>query len=84
MKVGPKEPNIDIEAAQFYMNLFGNPQYVKLPEKYALQHIVDVDVSQLYKKNYGNPQYFELPQQYAFGFIPEEAELEKKDNNVPK
>ena len=89
LKVGPKEPNIDIEAAQFYMNLFGNPQYVKLPEKYALdvgpkEHIVDIDVSQLYKKNYGNPQYFELPQQYAFGFIPEEAELEKKNNNVPK
>ena len=89
LKVGPKEPNIDIEAAQFYMNLFGNPQYVKLPEKYALdvgpkEHIVDIDVSQLYKKNYGNPPYFELPQQYAFGFIPEEAEIEKKNNNVPK
>ena len=71
------------------MNLFGNPQYVKLPEKYALdvgpkEHIVDIDVSQLYKKNYGNPPYFELPQQYAFGFIPEEAEIEKKNNNVPK
>ena len=89
LKVGPKEPNIDIEAAQFYMNLFGNPQYVKLPEKYALdvglnEHIVDIDVSQLYKKNYGNPQYFELPQQFAFGFFPEEAELEKKYNNAPK
>ena len=71
------------------MNFFGNPQYVKLPEKYALEvgpkgHNVDQEVSQLYKKNYGNPQYFELPQQYAFGFIPVEGKLGKKYNDIPK